>query len=529
MSQQQNKRSLNNVFAPEKRGKVFTLTAIAAGLIGWGIYLANSGEQPNFEPPPMESKINETNLKIQQDKMGQTQLTNDARRMEAQLTSQRINQQIASGESKIFERKEELNAIAYKPKNTLEVVEVPKLEERQEVGEIKEVTPIKVEKENTTTATANANYTESYRSPSYAQLNRQAIDTLKTQMQGLQLQEQGIAQQIKFAPVEFTLLDEVVEQEKLKKEQAAQIQSAQTPVITTVQAQGQYFPPERVVGDQTAGTSGANSGLMFRAGERVAAITGLKASSLQQGPILVTLAEGQFAGAELMGTVSAGVDVLNFNFTSMWLPKEQVRVPISAIALSFDDQTVGTQTDVDNRVFRRFFLKPVLEGVAAAGQYYANDESSTVTTNSGVVVESKAEKTAKTARKVAFGSIAGEMATAVGDIDTTQIVTQDRNTPVVVMFMADVPYSSASQNATATPTSNVSQGQTALPTGNNAVVTTNTGVTNTGNIAVPRGAKTTIDTNSTISLTREEALALKDSKAATDPKVKDAINKALSQ
>lgn len=502
-SNKQNTRKISNVFAPEKRKTLFTVSAITVALMAWGIYLSvDSNKEP--EIIQLNSQIKNNPINVQEDKLGQTQLTNETRVLEYELDKQKVEEQVSSGNSAIMERKNELNPIAYKPKNKLEVIETPKVEEPEiEVKKVQETTAINpVAIQNTEIPVV-----ESYRAPSYAKANRQAIEALKQQMATSEvLKVDQSKPDGKFEPVLFSYFSDYSSEQKQKKELDAKIKEMKitaeyAPVTHNPNG---YNPSERVVNDQTAGFNQGIKNVLFRAGERVSAITLLKASSQQLGPILATIAEGEYAGAELMGTVTRGVDKLNFSFNTMWLPKEQIRIPVDAIALQFEDQTVGTATDVDNRSFRRFILKPILKGIGAAGQYYAQDEGTTIANNNGVIVESKSKRTADVARKVALGSIADNMANAIDDLDTSQIVTQDQHTPIVIMFMSDV-----------VPTDEIKEN--ALK--NNAVQV----------IDEPKSSDVKSTTSKEKGLTKEEALSLQESGGSQDPKVQAEIIKALAQ
>lgn len=513
----QNKRSVKNIFAPENKKTLFVITGVAACIGAYALYMSNSGS-PEPEIPLMQSNIEKTAIEIKEDKLGQTTLTTETKQIEAEIKNQKVIDTIESGRSAIMEREGELKTIAYTPKKTLEVVKVPEVETPKiEVEKAQETTPVQTE----TNQQEVENIVESYRAPSYAQQNRAQIDALKTKMATLQLGEQNQDNRgTPFTPTEFSYFTTYKASKEEAKAKALELsqQSALLASQMATQPKEKYQPSGRVVNDDTAGYNSSPTPILFRAGERLSAMTLLKATNLQLGPILATLAEGEFAGAELMGTVSAGDEVLNFNFTSMWLPDEQIRIPINAIALSFDDQMVGTQTDVNHRYFKRFFLKPVLEGAAAAGAYYANDESTTVTNNAGVVVESKAAKTADTARKVALGKAAETASEAIGELDTRTIVTQDRHTPIVIMFMTDVTRESLAKSTGSTSSSN-------LNTQSLNVQNANVGSTNSGsNITQSTGAST----ESTVTLTKAEAMALRNTEAAKDPRIQAAIQKALS-
>lgn len=195
----------------------------------------------------------------------------------------------------------------------------------------------------------------------------------------------------------------------------------------------------------TTTTTGAKGPVVIKAGSILFGILETTANSdFPNNPVMVTIVEGPFKGARLLGklqtekNVAGQLNRITLNFTLMNYCQWNASKSITAYAIDPDTARAALATSVDNHYFQRFgaiILTSLLQGYSQAIQ------SSSSTSTTGIFGTSSTHPTLTGSEKiwVAFGQIGQNLAaTTQAWINIPPTVRIEAGVGLGILFTADV-------------------------------------------------------------------------------------------
>lgn len=448
MSEQKSKE---NVFAKKNRNKNIAIAVGAMSVaVGAVVYAVGSNNNKNIIKsiaPPAKVTKNDVDIRnskegFEKDHLGLTQSNTQVKELEQENYERIVKEKIINNETDIVERRDHNRRIEYTPHDDgLDVIDVKVVQQEIEVPSIS-LTPLAAPEIVAADHHTQNNHSFDYdEPPQYTQPNTAMPTTELATAIGNYASTSNTQQVQVSGPTDFTGM-----------ENFRQSLTATPQPNTTLPSSQEAETGGQLVAYKTSSTvipkNEQQSSMypLIKMGQIESAYTTLAANNKNMGPIQAVLTSGEYAGATLIGTVSTGNEALNFNFTEMYLPSSEKRISINAIALKADTLEVGTYTNIDKKWGSRIG-KSILRGAVEFGSYYAN-EGTTTTTSSSTVTTSQKSRAA--AEKVALGGIADEIRSDVEAIDTSIEITQERYSPIKVMFMSEVRITADTETSTGT-------------------------------------------------------------------------------
>lgn len=244
-----------------------------------------------------------------------------------------------------------------------------------------------------------------------------------------------------------------------------------------------------------SGSNSSNNNTMIKAGAILFGVLNTAINSDEPGPVLVTIVDGQYKGAKLIGSIqsspqipgSNGPTKLILSFTTMNVPYLPESISVSAVAIDPDTARTALASDVDHHYVERYgslFASSFLEGY---GRAITQAGSTTTVSPFGGTNTTYSNLTGIQEVAAGFGQVGQSWGQQLGDTFNRQnTVTINSGVSVGILFLSDVTPDSG--NTPTTPaTMNQAPTMATTTTGANTPTVTvgATGTTVTPTVTMP--------------------------------------------